>query len=186
VRDGGSALATMRSFTGRTSWRTLLHSWNPLDTHDSARMRTVTGSRERHLVAVGLQMTLPGTPMIFAGDEFGLTGWVGEQARTPMPWNRAHDRDEATLSAYKSMVSLRNAHPELRRGGLRWAYAAADALAFLREGPDSTLLVLARRSAGEAVDLGLPEGTNLYGGRALEAGRLPGADGPDFQVWRLR
>jgi alpha-glucosidase len=184
-RDGVSALATLRAFTGRTTWRTVLHSWNPLDTHDSARMRTVGGSRERHLVAVGLQMTLPGTPMIFAGDEFGLTGWIGEQARTPMPWNRPGDRDEATLSAYQSMVALRNANPELRRGGLRWAYAAADVLAFLREGPDGTLLVLARRTGGEAVDLGLPDGTNLYGGRPLADGRLPAADGPDFQVWRL-
>lgn len=186
VRDGVSALATMRAFTGRNSWRTLLHSWNPLDTHDSARMRTVTGSRERHLVAVGLQMTLPGTPMIFAGDEFGLTGWVGEQARTPMPWNRPDDRDEATLSAYQSMVALRNAHPELRRGGLRWAYAGADALAFLREGHGGTLLVLARRAGGEAIDLGLPEGANLYGGKALTGGCLPASGGPDFQVWRLQ
>jgi alpha-glucosidase len=186
VRDGVSALATMRAFTGRNSWRTLLHSWNPLDTHDSARMRTVAGSRERHLVAVGLQLTLPGTPMIFAGDEFGLTGWIGEQARTPMPWNRAHDRDQSTLSAYQSMVKLRNTEPELRRGGLRWAHAGADVLAFLREGPDGTVLVLARRAGGEAVDLGLPEGTNLYGGKALEGGRLPAAEGPDFQVWRLK
>jgi alpha-glucosidase len=186
ARDGMSALTTMRSFTGRNSWRTLLHSWNALDTHDSARMRTVTGSRERHLVAVGLQMTLPGTPMIFAGDEFGLTGWIGEKARTPMPWNRPHDRDEATLSAYQSLVNLRNANPELRRGGLRWAHAGADVLAFLRESRDGEILVLARRAGGEAVDLGVAEGTNLYGGKELTDGRLPAADGPDFQVWRLR
>jgi alpha-glucosidase len=185
-RDGVSVLSTIRSFAGRNSWRTLLHSWNPLDTHDSARMRTVAGSHERHLVAVGLQMTMPGTPMIYAGDEFGLTGWVGEQARTPMPWNRPRDRDEDTLSAYKQMVALRNTHPELRRGGLRWVYVAADVLAFLREGREGTLLVLARRAAGNTVELaGLAAGTNLYGGKPLTGGELPGSDGPDLQVWRL-
>ncbi|MFD2353116.1 alpha-amylase family glycosyl hydrolase [Nonomuraea ferruginea] len=65
------------------SWRSLVHSWQLLDSHDTPRIRTVTGSRERHLVALGLQATLPGTPMVFAGSEFGLTGVNGEHSRTP-------------------------------------------------------------------------------------------------------
>lgn len=205
-RAEDSVLATVRAFGGRMSWRSLLHSWNPLDSHDSARMRTVAGSRERHLVAVGLQMTLPGTPMIFAGDEFGLTGWNGENARTPMPWKLsclandkpsaitagAHTCDRpaadchwATLSAYQRLVTLRNDQPALRRGGLRWAWAGADVLAFLRETPQATLLVVARRAAGPAIELGVGAGVNLYGGAELSAGVLPAADAPDFQVWRL-
>jgi alpha-glucosidase len=185
TRDGGSALATIRAFAGRMSWRSLMHSWTPLDTHDSARTRTVTGSRERHIVALGLQMTLPGTPMIFAGDEFGLTGSNGEKSRTPMPWNRPDDRDEATLSAYRRLVGLRGAEPALRHGGLRWAYVDADTLVFLRETPAETLLVLARRAGGAAVTL--PEaggGENLYGGLPLVGGVLPACDGPTLQVWR--
>ena len=56
----------------------VLHSWTLLDSHDTARFRTVAGSRERQLVGVGLQMTTPGVPMIFAGDELGLEGDWGE------------------------------------------------------------------------------------------------------------
>ena len=37
-------------------------------------------------VALGLSVTLPGIPVVFAGDEFGLTGEDGEASRTPMPW----------------------------------------------------------------------------------------------------
>ncbi|MCP2325510.1 alpha-glucosidase [Hamadaea flava] len=197
-RTAESVLDTVHSFGGRMSWRTLVHSWNPLDSHDSARMRTVAGTRERHLVAVALQMTMPGTPMVFAGDEFGLTGWNGENSRTPMPWNRASDQDQETLSAYKSLVRLRTEQPALRRGGLRWVYAAADTLAFLRESPEETLLVVARRAAGEALDLGVggagealgraarsAVSVNLYGGADLVAGVVPAATGPDVQVWRL-
>jgi alpha-glucosidase len=185
-RGGESALQTMHAFGGRMSWRSIVHSWNPLDSHDSTRMRTVAGSRDRHLVAVGLQLTMPGTPMVFAGDEFGLTGWNGENSRTPMPWNRPGDRDEATLQAYQKLVKLRAEQPALRRGGLRWAHAGADVLAFLREtavGP--TLLVVARRAAGPAVDLAVGDGENLYGGAPLVAGLVPASDGPDFQVWHL-
>ena len=45
-----------------------------LDSHDVARFRTVSGSRERQLVGIALQMTTPGVPMVFAGDEIGLEG----------------------------------------------------------------------------------------------------------------
>ncbi|GAA3149654.1 alpha-amylase family glycosyl hydrolase [Nonomuraea salmonea] len=82
-RDGLATLATFRSFAAHLSWRSYVHSWQLLDSHDSPRVRTVTGSRERHLLAAGLQATLPGTPMIFAGSEFGLTGVNGEHSRTP-------------------------------------------------------------------------------------------------------
>ncbi len=42
----------------------------------------LAGSRERQLVGVGLQMTTPGVPMVFAGDEIGLERRVG-RGRAP-------------------------------------------------------------------------------------------------------
>ena len=62
---------TIRSFSSRMPWRSYLTSWSLLGSHDTARIRSVVG-QERHHVAAGLLMTLPGTPMIFAGDEVGL------------------------------------------------------------------------------------------------------------------
>jgi glycosidase len=38
-------------------------------------------------VAFGLAVTLPGIPVVFAGDEFGLVGVDGEASRTPIPWS---------------------------------------------------------------------------------------------------
>ena len=49
--------------------------------------RTMAGSRDRQLVGIGLQMTMPGVPMVFAGDELGLEGEWGEDARRTMPWD---------------------------------------------------------------------------------------------------
>ena len=34
-----------------------------------------------------MQMTTPGVPMVFAGDELGLEGEWGEDARRTMPWD---------------------------------------------------------------------------------------------------
>ncbi|GHJ10252.1 alpha-glycosidase [Micromonospora humidisoli] len=196
-RDAHAVLATMDSFRSLISWRSYTHSWQLLGSHDSARIRTVVGDAARQEVAAGLLATLPGTPVVFAGDEWGLTGGNGESSRTPMPWHRPQRRDAGTFAAYRALLALRRDTPELRHGGLRWVYADADTLVFLREATTGAVLVLARRAAGPPVRLaGLPTtvpgpaGENLHGGApalrpAADGGvTLPG-DGPTFQVWRL-
>ncbi|MER6951544.1 glycoside hydrolase family 13 protein [Nonomuraea sp. NPDC000554] len=180
-KDGLDTLATFRAFGSHMSWRSLTHSWQLLDSHDSPRVRTVTGSRERHLVALGLQATLPGTPMVFAGSEFGLTGVNGEHSRTPMPWNRPGDQDLTTLAAYRELFGLRSAEPALRHGGLRWLHADADCLVFARETAEETLLVCARRAPGAPLPIGA-RAEGVY--NAADGDVLPG-DGPSLRIFRL-
>jgi alpha-glucosidase len=146
----------LREWRARYGWRAAQQSWNILSSHDSARIRTMVGDPAVHRVAAGLQFTLPGVPMVFAGDEIGLEGVLGEDGRRPMPWARRETWDTATLETYGALARLRREHPALIEGGLRWAYADDDTLAYLREHPDGTLLVVARRTAGEdpVADLG--------------------------------
>ena len=63
------------------------------------RVRVVGSDAAVHRVAAGLQFTLPGVPMLFAGDEIGLEGVNGEDARRPMPWDRPEQWDRTTLAA---------------------------------------------------------------------------------------
>jgi alpha-glucosidase len=191
--DGRAAAASMQSFRAGVPWQSLLHSWNVLDSHDTARFRTVAGSRGRHEVGIGLQMALPGVPMIFAGDELGLEGAWGEDARRTMPWGRPESWDRALLEDYRRLIALRRSAPALARGGCRWAYVDADCLVFLRETASERLLCLASRDAHASVRLPLAalggdSLETLYGGDAiLQAGDavLP-ADGPSFHVWRIK
>ncbi len=153
-RRGGPAVRqALGEWIGRYGWRAFSTSWNILGSHDSARIRTVVGSGTAHRVAAGLQFTLPGVPMIFAGDEIGLEGLVGEDSRRPMPWHRPERWDSDTLAAYIALGAARRDHVALRRGGLRWAHVDEDTLVFLREHPEGSLLVAARRADGPAVDL---------------------------------
>jgi alpha-glucosidase len=190
-RGGVAALRTMRAFAAQVSWRSYAHSWHLLGSHDTPRIRTVLGDPARVEVAAGLLLTLPGTPMIFAGDELGLTGDNGEASRTPMPWHRPEAWDAATLAGYRDLIALRHREPALRHGGLRWAYADEETLVFLRETPAEALLVLARRGTAAPVRLaGLPAAENVYGGAPPLRPGLGGAvflpaEGPTFQVWRL-
>ena len=188
-RTGVEAAATMRSFGAQMSWRSRTHSWNLLGSHDTARIRTVVGESGVE-AALGLLMTSPGTPMVFAGDEIGLTGVNGEDARRPMPW--AAGWDTATLDRYRTLIRLRTGSEALRRGGQRWAHIGEDSLAFLREANGERLLVCVRRRDGEPVRVpgtGAREVTTVYGGDAAsvtaDATVLLAGHGPACQILRL-
>jgi alpha-glucosidase len=106
-------VAEMRELRDGVPWDAVLNSWTLLDSHDTARFRSVVPSRALHVVGIGLQMTTPGVPMVFAGDELGLEGAWGEDARRTMPWDRPESWDEELLGEYKALIALRRVrrHP---------------------------------------------------------------------------
>jgi alpha-glucosidase len=190
-----SLLATVRDFIAAAPWRSMAASWSLLGSHDSARIRTVVRDADLGEVAAGLLFTMPGAPMVFAGDEIGVEGAFGD-ARRPFPWLHPERWDQRTLRTYTELAALRRACHPLRRGGLRWVHGEGHTLAYLRESEHGRLLVLAVRAPDEplrlpAAGLGLTGDTpNVHGGapglRPDADGfvSLPG-DGPMFQVWQL-
>ena len=164
---GTAIVEPLRRFRAGVPWESVLHSWNLLDSHDTARFRTIAATPERHLVGVGLQMTLPGVPMIFAGDELGLEGAWGEDARRTMPWGSIAEDDDF-LERVRALVRLRRSELALARGGIRWVHVDADTLVFRRETRDSVLHCCASRTG----ELGPEPHEALY-------------DSPHFQIWRI-
>ena len=190
---GAAVAATMREVTATVPWRSRVASMALLGSHDTARFRTtVGGDRHRHAAGAVLLFTGPATPMVFAGDEIGLVGVLGEDARRPMPWHRQDTWDTATLDLYGRLARLRRASPALSRGAMRWVHADDDSLTYLREHPRERVLVHVTR--GEHPGLELPLGPlgasaaeTLHGDEARVTGdvlRLP-AGGPAGYVWRL-
>ena len=180
-RDGHALVRALRDWQGSLGWRATAAGWNILGSHDSARIRTVVGSAEVHRVAAGLQFTMPGIPMVFAGDEIGLEGVLGEDSRRPMPWHRREEWDTATLATYAALARVRRESPALRRGGLRWAHVGTDAVAYLREHPTQTLLVTARRAGGPAI-AGLPAGDLLLATDDVDPAVGAAHDGPVLTI----
>jgi len=155
---------------------------NALDTHDTARFRThaLEGAVP---VAFGMSVTLPGIPVVFAGDEFGLVGDDGEHSRSPLPWN-AVDEASTYIELYRSLIHLRRAHPALNEGGIRWLHASDDVLIYVREHADECVLVVAARDSFD-VELDLPaEPQTLWGELDATASRVRG-NGPAFGAWLL-
>ncbi|WP_271396254.1 glycoside hydrolase family 13 protein [Neomicrococcus lactis] len=144
-------LETHLSFIAAFPWSVRVCNMNAIDTHDTARaaLAVIPGGQE---VAAALQFCLPGIPLIFAGDEFGLEGFNGEASRTPMPWEDPSRILRDLRGVYRALAETRRRHPVLADGGIRWLHAEGDALIFVRESRDESVLVVATRAA---VDEGL-------------------------------
>jgi alpha-glucosidase len=191
-RLGGQAvMETMREFAAMVPWRTVVHSFNLLGSHDTTRIRTLVGQDSRQVdVAAGLLLTMPGIPMVTYGDEVGMPGDFGEDGRKPMPWD-AEPWDSRLHAVYRDLFAVRSSLEALRHGGLRWAHASDDALVFLRETADQTVVVHAARTAHGPVLLPSRHLPGLVGARTAY-GRPPehrgdafslGAEGPEINIW---
>jgi alpha-glucosidase len=191
----GEAVAeTMREFTSHLAWQSLTHSFNLVGSHDTTRIRTLVDHDPRLMdVAAGLLFTMPSMPMMTYGDEIGMLGAFGEDGRRPMPWDESL-WDQTILTCYSAWSALRRESVALRRGGLRWAYAAEHMLVFLRESVEETALVYVARGAHRPVTIdtrglpGIATGSAAYG-PALDIGRgtvtfTAGAPRVTVHIWR--
>jgi len=180
---GAEAVSAMRNFRAGVPWDAVLNSWTLLDSHDTPRFRSVVPERARHVVGIGLQMSTPGVPMIFAGDEVGLEGDWGEDARRTIPWARSESWDLELLAEYKALIALRRSSRALAQGGMRYVHVSDDAIAYVRETRGDALLCLAARASHDPIAVPFTELETLYGADARN-GVLP-ADGPAFHIWRI-
>ena len=126
-------------------------------TYDGSKPPADAYARAR-LVAL-LQMTSPGAPMIYYGDEVGLWGSDDPNNRKPMLWKDLEPYDEPgmevmdeQLEHYRAIVALRNAHPALRTGSIRTILTddELDVMAFIRENDEEEILVVLNASPDEA------------------------------------
>jgi alpha-glucosidase len=183
-RDGTQVAAAMQEFLAHIPWKVALSQWNNLGSHDTARIRTLIGDPALVRVAVGLLMTFPGVPMVFAGDEREAVGLTGEQSRVTIDWDEGDSAHAETMDYFKTLLRLRAAHPALQTGGLRWIYAGADSLAYAREDSASRLLVTVSRAPGQTIHLddafaGEGEPRLLFGAGSVRRGDGDGCGGCD-------
>jgi alpha-glucosidase len=144
---GSQLVAAMTNFNAGIPWRNLVASMLLLDSHDTARFRNVVGKDPvRHLAGMALLLTYPGVPSIFAGDEIGLEGAWGEDARRTIPWKHRDKWDIKFFEEVKRLVAIRRNSEALALGGLRFIHVTDDVIAFLRESHSETVLVVISRN----------------------------------------
>ena len=144
--NGQQLVESIQEFNASIPWRSLTASMMLLDSHDTARFRTVVlGDVKAHSSAMTMMLTYPGVPSIFAGDEIGLEGSWGEDARRTINWDDRSAWDYEFLTEVKTLVAVRRSQDALINGGLRWVAAEDNYLVYLRESKKQSILVLISR-----------------------------------------
>ena len=164
---------------------------NLLGSHDTERILTMLGDKEveklpyekkagfkmsaasrkraltRLRLAVCIQMTVPGIPMIYYGDEAGVEGYKDPFCRLPFPWG---SEDRALTEFYRKVIKARRSEDVFREGSFAFVYADAEVLCY------------ERRSKGEKVVVILNRGGDEYEIKTAVRGKelLSGAEGTSF------
>ena len=112
----------------------LLTAMNELSNHDHSRFLTRTNhiaarvgqfdydaasdgvSRPVMREAVIMQMTWPGAPAVYYGDEAGVCGFTDPDNRRTYPWGK---EDREMLEFHRQAIRMHRKHPVLRTGSLR-------------------------------------------------------------------
>ena len=148
--NGSQLVNSMKQFNASVPWRSVVASMVLLDSHDTARFRTVVnGDVSAHLSAMALLLTYPGVPSIYAGDEIGLEGASGEDGRRTINWEDQTDWDHAFFKEVKKLVAIRKANDAFINGGLRWLVIENDYIIFSRQSKKQHIVVFVSRSGVE-------------------------------------
>jgi cyclomaltodextrinase len=127
---------------------------NLLGSHDTPRFKTLArGDNSAYRLATLFQMTCPGAPSIYYGDEIGLEGNHDPDCRRGFPWEEGR-WDTELLADVQGCIALRQAHPALRRGDFVWLLAENGVVAYLRRlGSEAVLILLNNNHAPVTMDL---------------------------------
>jgi len=143
----------MASFTGPS----LYTSMNELDNHDHSRFLT----RTNHIVgrvqnqgsaaasqnvdpaalreAVVIQMTWPGAPTVYYGDEAGVCGFTDPDNRRTYPWGF---EDKTLLAFYRTIIHVHRRHSALKNGSVKLMAKDYGVLAYARFNSEEVIFVL--------------------------------------------
>lgn len=154
-----------------------LASHNLLSSHDTPRFLHLAGEEEWRLhLATVFQLTFPGAPGLYYGDEVGMTGPGDPGSRGAFPWE-PEPEDHPLHKTVRDLTRLRKQHPALRRG--RWRPLCGDRhmIAYQRI-HDGEVLTVAINRGEEAARLsaGTHLGEVVWGPREHRDGdlRVPG------------
>jgi len=146
----------MRHHMSYLNVHALQTAMNQLSNHDHSRFLTRTnGNTGRwHIVgaraaesginknimkqAVAFQMTWPGAPTIYYGDEAGLAGWTDPDNRRPFPWGK---EDKELIGLHIALANIRKAYPVLRHGSVEFLWNGHGFLSYGRWDKNKAVVV---------------------------------------------
>ena len=130
---------------------------NELSNHDHSRFLTRTNRHVGRTKTVGaaaadegvnaavmreaviIQMTWPGAPCVYYGDEAGLCGWTDPDDRRTYPWGH---EDLTMMQFHKEIIRIHKSYEVLRTGSLLMLVEEPGILAYARMNETDTVITV--------------------------------------------
>lgn len=160
-QDGPRFFRGMRDAMSKMDLCSLQCAMNELSNHDHSRFLTRTNRTAGRLSTMGgeeagkgidkrvlreavvIQMTWPGAPTIYYGDEAGLVGWTDPDNRRCYPWGR---EDLSLIEMHRRIAALRHSLPVLRTGSLKALDAGNGWIAYARFNEEKRVITVCNNS----------------------------------------
>ncbi len=161
IGDGARFEATMRHFMSKFLTPSLYSAMNQLSNHDHSRFLTRTNHKVGRLsdlgsaaasegvdkgvlkAAVLIQMTWPGAPTLYYGDEAGVCGFTDPDNRRTYPWGEA---DYDLIDYHRDMISVRKVSQALRKGAFIFLRCDRDYISYGRFTKDDKCVIVVNGS----------------------------------------
>lgn len=114
--------------------------------------------------AVVIQMTWPGAPTIYYGDEAGVCGFTDPDNRRTYPWGH---EDQELIDFHKAIIRIHKCHKELKTGSLKYMEADYNVIGYGRFNKQAQSVILVNNNNHEITKelavwyLGIPKECTL-------------------------
>ena len=155
-QNGEKFFETMKESMAAFQYGSLQCAMNELSNHDHSRFLTRTNRTVGRTQSLGaaaadrdtnkavlkqaavIQMTWPGAPTIYYGDEAGLAGWTDPDNRRCYPWGR---EDEELIAFHRQLILMRRHFSVLKTGSLVPLGAGTGWIAYARFNGEDCMIV---------------------------------------------
>ena len=154
----------MSHHMSRFHYQSLEVAMNELSNHDQSRFLTRTNRKvgRTHTLgpeaanenvnkgvfkeAVVVQMTWPGAPTLYYGDEAGVCGWTDPDNRRTYPWGK---EDKELVSFHKDVIGIHKKSDALMRGSLKFLYGEQNVISYGRFTNEEEVVVILNNDEAE-------------------------------------
>lgn len=156
--------SAMQHAMSRFYTQSLQVAMNQLSNHDHSRFMTRTNRKVGRTMTLGpkaaeegidpglfrlgvmMQMTWPGAPAVYYGDEAGLCGWTDPDNRRTYPWGR---EDQELIQYHRELIGIHKAYDALKTGSLIFLQGEQDYVCYGRFDGTDRFVVLINKGPGE-------------------------------------
>jgi alpha-glucosidase len=161
---------SMRHFMTRFQTQSLQVAMNELSNHDHSRFLTRTNRKVGRTASLGpdaanegvnkavmrlavmIQMTWPGAPTIYYGDEAGLCGWTDPDNRRAYPWGH---EDMELIEYHREIIRIHKDYQAMKTGSILFLHGQYQFICYGRF-DEQDKIVVAINSGDNEVSVDIP------------------------------